>query len=71
MGRIVVGNDVHVGANTLVTVDVPDRAVVVGVPADIKSLRGSFDYLDYLGADVDEARERSLQLRYGIHGENG
>jgi serine O-acetyltransferase len=36
LGAIHVGNDVSVGANAVVLVDVPDRSVAVGVPARIR-----------------------------------
>ena len=44
-GRIKVGDDVAVGANCVVTKSVPDRAVVVGIPASVISLLGSRDYI--------------------------
>jgi serine O-acetyltransferase len=42
-GPIRVGDDVAVGANAVVREDVPDGAVVVGVPARVVSHRGSRD----------------------------
>jgi serine O-acetyltransferase len=33
LGRITIGNDVIIGANAVVTRDVPDKAVVGGIPA--------------------------------------
>jgi serine O-acetyltransferase len=56
IGAVVVGNNVAVGANCVVTEDVPDNAVVVGVPARVVSSEGSSgyvnrtDYEDALGA---------------------
>lgn len=41
LGRIKIGNDVVVGANAVVTKDVPDNAVVVGIPARIIKIRGA------------------------------
>ena len=35
IGKVVIGNSVRVGANAVVTKDVPDNATVVGVPARI------------------------------------
>jgi serine O-acetyltransferase len=39
LGRIRVGNNVHIGANAVVTRDVPDDCIAVGVPAVIKPRR--------------------------------
>jgi serine O-acetyltransferase len=36
LGRITIGNNVHIGANAVVITDVPDDAIAVGVPAVIK-----------------------------------
>ena len=44
-GKIRIGNDVAIGANAVVTKDVPDNAVVVGVPAKIISYKGSSDFI--------------------------
>lgn len=44
-GRIRIGNDVLIGANSLVNRDVPDHSTVVGVPATVVSSHGSEDYL--------------------------
>ncbi len=40
-GPVKVGNEAVVGANSLVVLDVPDKAVVVGVPAKVLSYSGS------------------------------
>ncbi|WP_246302755.1 serine O-acetyltransferase [Paenibacillus plantarum] len=40
IGKIVIGNNVMIGANSVVTKDVPDNAVVAGVPAKIISYKG-------------------------------
>lgn len=45
IGNIKVGNNVAIGANCVVTKDIPDNAVVVGVPAKIISYNGSTDYV--------------------------
>lgn len=39
LGNIVIGNDVMIGANAVVINDVPDRAIVAGVPAKIIRIR--------------------------------
>lgn len=45
VGRIKVGNDVVIGANSLVNRDVPDHCTLLGVPAAVVSDRGSEEYL--------------------------
>lgn len=45
IGNISVGNNVAVGANCVVTGDLPDNAVAVGVPAKIVSFDGSAGYV--------------------------
>lgn len=44
-GPITIGNDVMIGANAVVNKDVPDMAVVAGVPAIIVSMKGSGQYI--------------------------
>ncbi|TKB23959.1 serine acetyltransferase [Desulfopila sp. IMCC35006] len=44
-GKIVIGNHVAIGANAVVTKDLPDMAVAVGVPAKIISFQGSRDFI--------------------------
>jgi serine O-acetyltransferase len=46
-GSITIGNDVAIGANAVVTKDLPDNAVAVGVPAKIISYQGSKDFITY------------------------
>jgi len=48
-----VGNNVAIGANCVVLEDVPDNAVVVGVPGRIVSYNGSQDYVNK--TDYDKA----------------
>lgn len=47
VGRITIGNDVAIGANAVVTKDLPDMAVAVGVPAKIISYDGSADFVQF------------------------
>lgn len=47
LGLIEIGNDVAIGANAVVTKDLPDYAVAVGIPAKIISHEGSRDYIFY------------------------
>lgn len=44
-GGIKIGNDVAIGANAVVTKDLPDMAVAVGVPAKIINYKGSMDFV--------------------------
>lgn len=44
-GAITIGNDVAIGANAVVTKDLPDNAVAVGIPAKIISYQGSQDFV--------------------------
>lgn len=41
VGNITIGNNVVVGANAIVVKDVPDNAVVVGIPARVVSYNAS------------------------------
>lgn len=45
IGSVKIGDDVAIGANCVVTKDVPDHAVVVGVPGRIISYRGAAGYV--------------------------
>ncbi len=45
LGRVRIGDDVAIGANAVVTIDLPPNAVAVGNPARIVSDRGSGDYI--------------------------
>lgn len=46
IGNIKIGDDVAIGANAVVTKDIPDNAVVVGVPAKVISYEGSKEYIN-------------------------
>jgi serine O-acetyltransferase len=46
IGLVRIGNNVVIGSNAVVTRDVPDNAVVVGIPARIISYDGSKDYVN-------------------------
>lgn len=46
IGSVTVGNNVAIGANSVVTHNIPDNAVVVGIPARIVSHEGSTGYVD-------------------------
>lgn len=46
IGAISIGNDVAIGANSVITKDIPDNAVVVGVPGKVISMAGSEGYIN-------------------------
>ena len=46
IGAVSIGNNVAIGANAVVTHDVPDNAVVAGVPARIISMNGAECYVN-------------------------
>jgi serine O-acetyltransferase len=52
-GSVRIGNNVAIGANCVVTKDIPDNAVVVGIPGKIISYKGSYGYVD----NTDYAKE--------------
>src|SRR3972149_632365 len=45
VGKVDIGSNVAIGANCVVTKDVPENAVVVGVPGKVISFNGSGDYI--------------------------
>lgn len=45
LGAVKIGSNVVIGANAVVAKDVPDNAVVAGVPAQIISMKGSDGYI--------------------------
>ena len=61
-GNISIGDDVVIGACTVVTSSVPPRAVVAGNPAQIRSYRGSFDHILYDGMQDDPERRASYAI---------
>lgn len=46
LGKVMVGNNVAVGANCVVTKDVPADSVVVGIPGKVISKEGSAGYIN-------------------------
>ncbi len=46
IGLIRVGNNAAIGANCVVTRDIPDNAVVIGIPGQIISYNGSEGYIN-------------------------
>jgi serine O-acetyltransferase len=47
IGRVHIGDDVAVGANAVVTSDVPGGSVVAGVPARVISHAGAVGYINH------------------------
>ena len=45
LGGVTIGNNVVIGANSVVTKDVPDNAVVVGIPAKIIRFKESNEFV--------------------------
>lgn len=52
VGAVNVGNNVAIGANCVVTKDIPDNSVVVGIPGRVISSDGSMGYVNR--TDYDE-----------------
>jgi serine O-acetyltransferase len=46
VGAVRIGSNVAIGANAVVIHDVPDNAVVVGIPAKVVSYHGSAEYIN-------------------------
>ena len=52
LGAVKIGNNVAIGANCVVTRDIPDNSVVVGIPGKVISQEGATGYVnrtDYEG----------------------
>jgi serine O-acetyltransferase len=60
VGKIVVGDDAVICAGSVVTKSVPARGVVLGNPARLVSVEGSFEYVVYDGMRADTARSASI-----------
>jgi serine O-acetyltransferase len=63
VGRITIGDDALVFPGSIVTRSVPPRAVVMGYPARVISMDGSFDWIAYDGMEQDPERRQSLEQR--------
>jgi len=51
-GALTIGDDAAIGANAVVTRDVPANAVAAGVPARVISMKGSQGYVNQQAADA-------------------
>ena len=61
IGAVRVGDHAAIGANCVVTDDVPDYAVVVGVPGKVISFEGSGGYVNWTDYDLTRERSRVMQ----------
>lgn len=52
-GKVTIGNNAAIGANCVVTQDVPDFGVMVGVPGRVISYNGSTGYINQVMDDPD------------------
>jgi serine O-acetyltransferase len=46
VGKVIIGNNVAIGAGAIVTKDIPDNSVVVGNPGRVISDKGAEDYVN-------------------------
>lgn len=60
VGKIRIGNDVVIGPGAFVSRSIPDRAVVIGNPAQIVWYKGSFDLIRYDNMENDPERQASF-----------
>jgi serine acetyltransferase len=58
-GGVTIGNDVVIGANAIVTKNVPDNAVVGGVPARFLKYRGSSEFVHFRTKEAGKANKVS------------
>lgn len=47
IGNVKIGDNVAIGSNSVITKDIPDNSVVVGIPAKIISEEGSSSYVNF------------------------
>jgi serine O-acetyltransferase len=52
VGAVKIGNNVAIGANCVVTINIPDNSVVVGIPGKVISQEGSEGYVNRTDYDV-------------------
>ena len=57
IGRVKIGSHAAIGANAVVTSDVPERAVAVGIPAKVISLAGSEGYVDWTDYEGNDGHD--------------
>jgi serine O-acetyltransferase len=65
VGAVRIGNNVAIGANCVVTADVPDNGVVVGVPGRVISTKGSEAYVNDTDYDQHLLKPRGRPAKNG------
>jgi serine O-acetyltransferase len=79
LGPIKIGDNVKIGANSVVTIDVPDNSIVVGVPGRIISRNGEkIPKIDLQHADLPDPvskiiktlEQRIIDLETKLYGED-
>jgi len=55
-GKVDVGDNAAIGANCVVTKDVPDYGVMVGIPGEVISFDGSIGYINKSIDDVEQTK---------------
>ena len=61
IGPLTIGDDSLIGVNAVVTRSIPPRAVALGNPARVMSLKGSFALIMYPGMERDAERASALE----------
>lgn len=71
---VTVGNKVIIGAGAIVTKDIPDNSVAVGVPARV--IKTAYEYLEkakreslHLG-HINDEEDKALKEKYGYNGKS-
>lgn len=60
-GNIRIGNGAAIGANCVVTHDVPENAVVVGIPGKVISYKGSKGYINRINYDTERSAVHDMK----------
>jgi serine O-acetyltransferase len=56
IGKVTIGNNVAIGANCVVTNDIKEHSVVVGIPSRVISFNGSKGYINFTGYNDELSR---------------
>jgi len=63
VGAVVIGNNVAIGANCVVTKNIPDDSVVVGIPGRVISQEGSIGYINRTDYEKVAKPQPAVELR--------